>query len=256
VPVPFNTWSPSSYYLKPQLADQYAAGYFRNLKDNIYEASIEVYYKDIKNVTDFADNAEIFFNEDLPTEFRQGKSWAYGMEFMINKKDGRLTGMVSYTWSKAMRKIPGVNLGNEFKANYDRRNVLNIQAVYDHDEKWTFGANFNIGTGRPITLPAGKYEYGPYNPDVITERNAYLLPTYHRLDLSATLTPRKNVNRKWQGQWVFSVVNAYNHKNPFTIYTRTKQDKDGNVIGDGTEKEARLIYLFPILPTVTYNFKF
>ena len=107
-----------------------------------------------------------------------------------------------------------------------------------------------------LTLPAGKYEYGNYNPDVLTERNGYLLPSFHRLDLSVTLNPRKNASRNWKGQWVFSVYNAYNRKNPFTIYTRTRQDEDGNILGDGSEKEARLIYLFPVLPSVTYNFKF
>jgi hypothetical protein len=256
VPIPFNTWNPSGYYLKPQIADQVAIGYFRNLKDNMYEASIETYYKDMRNVTDFADNAAIFFNEDLSTEFRQGKSWSYGMEVMINKKEGKLTGMVSYTLSKTMRKIPGVNLGEAFRANYDRRNVVNVNAAYDLSERWSFGANFSYSTGRPITLPAGKYEFDRYHPDVVTERNGYLLPAYHRLDLSATFSPKKNKSRRWQGQWVFSVYNAYNRQNPFTIYTRTKQDDEGNVIGDGTEKEARLVYLFPILPSVTYNFKF
>ncbi|MBL7856954.1 MAG: TonB-dependent receptor [Cyclobacteriaceae bacterium] len=256
VPIPFNTWNPSNYYLKPQVADQVAIGYFRNFSADNYEFSAEAYYKDIKNVTDFADNAEIFFNEDLSTEYRQGDSWAYGTEFMLTKVTGKLTGMVTYTWSKAMREIPGVNLGNAFKANYDRRNVMNIQAAYDYSARWTFGAMFTYSTGRPITLPGGKYEYGSYNPDVITERNAYRLPDYHRLDLSATLTPTRNPNKKWRGQWVFSIYNAYNRKNPFTIYTRTVQDKDGNVVGDGTQKEARLVYLFPILPSVTYNFKF
>lgn len=256
VPIPFNTWNPSGYYLKPQLADQVAVGYFRNLKENQYEASIEAYYKDMENVTDFADNAAIFFNEDLSTEFRQGKSWSYGAELMINKKEGKLTGMVSYTWSKTMRDIPGVNQGQVFKANYDRRNVVNVNAVYDLNDSWTFGANFSYSTGRPITLPAGKYEFDGYNPDVISERNGYLLPAYHRMDVSATFSPRKNKNRKWHGHWVFSVYNVYNRQNPFTIYTRTKQDEDGNVIGDGTQKEARLVYLFPILPSITYNFKF
>lgn len=256
VPLPFNTWNPSSYYLEPQVADQVAAGYFRNFRNNAYEASLEVYYKDINYVTDFADNAEIFFNNNLSTEFRQGDSWSYGTEVMINKLDGILTGMVSYTWSKTMRNVPGVNLGNDFPANHDRRHVINIAATYDLNDQWSFGANFNYGTGRPITLPAGKYEYGPYNPDVITERNAYRLPAFHRLDLSATLNPKKYQNRKFKGQWVFSIYNAYNRQNPFTIYTRTKQDEDGNVIGDGTEKEARLIYFFPILPSVTFNFKF
>ncbi|HYG18561.1 MAG TPA: TonB-dependent receptor, partial [Ohtaekwangia sp.] len=258
VPIPFNTWTPSNFYLKPQIADQYAIGYFRNFRDNMFEFSIEGYYKDIQHVTDFVDNADIFFNEDLTTEYRQGKAWSYGTELMLNKKQGRVTGMLSYTLSKTMREIPDVNGGKAFRANTDRRNALNIQAAYDHNEKWTFGATFTYSTGRPITITSGKYEYGTYQPDVITGRNGYLLPSFHRLDLSATLTPRKPIFRKWkgQGQWIFSIYNVYNRKNPFTIYTRTKQDKDGNIIGDGTEKEARLIYLFPIMPSVTYNFKF
>lgn len=256
VPVPFNTWNPSGYYLEPQLADQVAAGYFRNFKDNAYEFSTEVYYKNISNVTDFADNADIFFNQDLSTEFRQGKAWAYGLELMMTKREGKLTGAVGYTLSKAMRKVPGVNLDRAFAANYDRRHVLNIQAAYDMNAKWTFGASFTYSSGRPTTLPTGKFEYQNYNPDVITERNGYRLPAFHRLDLSATLTPKKNANRKWHGQWVFSVYNAYNRQNPFTIYTRTTKNEDGDVIGDGNTKEARMIYLFPILPSVTYNFKF
>ncbi len=256
VPVPFNTWNPSGYYLEPQIADQVAVGYFRNFNNNIYEFSAEAYYKDIKNVTDFADNADIFFNQDLSTEFRQGKAWAYGIELMLNKTEGKLTGSIGYTLSKAMRKIPGVNLDREFAANYDRRNVVNIQAAYDLNAKWTFGATFTYSTGRPITLPEGKFEYQNYNPDVITERNGYRLPAFHRLDLSATYTPKKNANRKWKGQWVFSVYNAYNRQNPFTIYTRITKDDDGETIGDGYTKEARMIYLFPILPSITYNFKF
>jgi hypothetical protein len=256
VPVPFNTWNPSNYYLKPQIADQVAGGYFRNFRNNQYEFSVEAYYKDISNVTDFADNAELFFNENLSTEYRQGKSWAYGTEVMITKNTGKLSGMLSYTWSKSQRQIEGVNKGETFVSNHDRRNSINIQAAYDFNAKWTFGGTFTYSTGRPITLPAGKYELDGYIVDVITERNAYRLPDFHRLDLSATLNPRKNLSRRWKGQWVFSVYNVYNRKNPFTIYTRVKQDKDGNIIGDGTEKEARLIYLFPILPSVTYNIKF
>ncbi len=256
VPVPFNTWNPSGYYLEPQLADQVAVGYFRNFENNKYEFSAEAYYKDIKNVTDFADNADIFFNEDLSTEFRQGKAWAYGIELMVNKTQGKLTGSVGYTLSKAMRKVPGVNLDKSFAANYDRRHVVNIQAAYDMNDRWTFGATFTYSTGRPITLPTGKFEYQNYQPDVISERNGYRLPAFHRLDLSATYTPKKNANRKWKGQWVFSVYNAYNRKNPFTIYTRITKNDDGDTIGDGYTKEARMIYLFPILPSVTYNFKF
>lgn len=254
VPIPFNTWAPSSLYLEPQLADQTAIGYFRNFNDNKYEFSVETYYKDMDNVTDFADNAEIFFNEDLATEYRQGDSWSYGLELMLQKNEGRLTGFTSYTWSRTERKIPEVNLGQPFLANYDRRHNFNIVATYEFNDKWTFGANFTYTTGRPITLPNGKYEFENYQIDFITERNGFKLPDYHRLDLSATLVPRKNADRKWQSSWVFSIYNVYSRKNAFTIYTRTLENDEG--VRDPSQKEARLIYLFPILPSVTYNIKF
>ena len=257
VPVPFNTWVPSSVYLKPQLADQFALGYFHDLQNNAYSISFETFYKRFQNVTDFADNAQIFFNEDLVTEFRQGKSEAYGAEVMVQKKEGKLTGFVSYTWSRVERTVPGVNLGKSFLANHDRRHSLNVVATYDYSDKWVFGGSFTYATGRPITLPTGSYEYGDgYLPDVITERNGYKLPDFNRMDLSATLYPRKNADRNYKTSWVFSLYNVYSRKNPFTIYTQVKQDDDGNVIGDGTEKEARLIYLFPILPSVTFNIEF
>ncbi|MEO0552937.1 MAG: TonB-dependent receptor [Bacteroidota bacterium] len=254
VPIPFNTWAPSSLYLEPQIADQTAIGYFRNFDNNQYEFSMEAYYKDIDNVTDFADNAEIFFNEDLVTEYKQGDSWSYGLELMLQKNEGRFTGFTSYTWSKTERKIPEVNLGQPFLANYDRRHNFNIVATYELSDKWTLGGNFTYTTGRPITLPNGKYEFENYQVDFITERNGFKLPDYHRLDLSATLTPRKNEGRKWKSSWVFSIYNAYSRKNAFTIYTRTLENDEG--VEDPNRKEARLIYLFPILPSVTYNIKF
>jgi hypothetical protein len=257
VPLPFNTWNPSGYYLKPQLADQYAIGYFRNFKDNKYEVSVETFYKNMRRVTDFADNAQIFFNPDLSVEFRQGDSYAKGLEFSAQKKEGKLTGFVSYTLSKVMRKVPGVNLGKEFPANHDRRNVMNIALTYDLSETWQFGSIFTYSTGRPITLPSGRYEIGNYNVDLVTERNGYRLPAYHRLDFSATWNRKpKHPERRWRGQYVFSIYNVYNRHNPFSLYTRVQKDDDGNVIGDGTQKEARLIYLFPIFPSFTYNFKF
>jgi len=256
VPIPFNTWNPSGPYLRPQLADQIALGYFQNLSRNRYELSLEGFYKDMTDVTDFADNAALFFNPDLAVEFRQGDSQAMGMEFSAQKKQGKLTGFASYTLSKVTRTIPGVNRGNPFPANHDRRNVGNVALTYDLSPGWSFGTIFTYSTGRPITMPAGRYEYGPYNVDLVTTRNGYRLPAYHRLDLSATFNPGVNRARKWRGQWVLSVYNVYNRKNPFTIYTRTAEDEEGKPIGDGTQKEARMIYLFPILPSITYNFKF
>lgn len=257
VPVPFNTWAPSSTYLKPQVADQFALGYFRNFSDNNYELSVEAFYKDISNVTDFADNAQIFFNDDLATEFRQGTSEAYGLEMMLQKKKGKMTGFLAYTLSRVDRTIPGVNLGRSFLANYDRRHNLSLVSTYDYSNKWTFGGSFIYGTGRPITLPSGSYEFGDGQiADVITERNGFLLPDFHRVDLSATLVPQRNKDKKFETSWVFSLYNVYSRKNPFSIYTRVRLDEDDNVVGDGTEKEARLIYLFPILPSVTFNINF
>jgi len=256
VPVPFNIWNPSGYYLKPQLADQVAAGYFRNSSNNMFEFSAEAYYKYMQHVTDFADNANIFFNQDLSTEFRQGTAKSYGLELMATKKQGKLTGMVNYTLSKAERTIAGVNQGRTFAANYDRRNVINVQAAYDLSKRWNFGGAFTYSTGRPTTLPTGKFEYQNYSPTVVAERNGYRLPAFHRLDLSATFYPRKNDRRKWQSSWAFSVYNIYNRKNPLTIYTRTAQDEDSNVLYNGERKEARMVYLFSIFPSVTYNFKF
>jgi hypothetical protein len=256
VPLPFNTWSPSGYYLEPQIADQVAVGYFRNIKDNAFEFSAEVYYKDMNNVTDFADNAQIFFNEDLSTEYRQGDADSYGLELMLKKKEGKLTGFASYTLSKTQRTVPDVNQGNTFLANYDRRNSFNAVATYEMDDQWTFGVNLTYSTGRPLTTPSANYDFGDgYVADLYTERNGYTLPAFHRMDLSATYTPRKNEGRKWESSWNFSLYNAYSRKNVFSVYTRPVEDSDGNVI-DPTQKETRKVSLFPVLPSVTYNIKF
>jgi len=255
VPVPFNTWQPSSPYLEPQKADQIAGGYFRNFKNNEYEFSAEAYYKWMYNLPEIADNANIIFNFDLPTEFRPGDARSYGLELFLVKAKGDLQGQIAYTYSNTQYDVPGINQGNPYPANYDRRHTINTAAVYELNDKLTFGANWTYGSGRPLTIPSGKYTFDQYQVDLITKRNGYRLPDFHRLDLSLTLTPKKNADRRWNSSWVFSVYNVYNRKNPFTIYTRLKQDEDGNVI-EPKQKEARMVYMFPILPSVTYNFHF
>ena len=258
VPIPFNTWAPSSTYLDPQRADQVAIGYFRNFKDNMFEFSVEAYYKQAKEVTEFADNANIFFNEHLSTEFRQGDLEAYGLELYLKKTKGKIQGFASYTLSKAEMTIPDVNDNEVFPANHDRRHNFQPSAlVWELNEKWNLGTNFTYATGRPITLPTGKYEFDGYQVNYYSSRNGYRLPDFHRLDLSATVKLGKlNPDKKFNHSLNFGVYNVYNHKNPFTIYTRTKQDDEGNIIGDGTEKEARLVYLFGALPYFTWNFNF
>lgn len=256
VPIPFNTWAPSSTYLDPQKADQLAVGYFRNFNNNTYEFSAEAYYKKALDVTEFADNAQIFFNQHLSTEFRQGEADSYGLELYLNKTKGRLQGFASYTWSKAEMKAPDVNNNSVFPANHDRRHNINLAMVYELNDRWSLGSNFTYATGRPITLPTGKYELDNYQVDYFSSRNGYRLPDFHRMDISATLNPKKNPNKKWESSLTFGVYNIYNNKNPFTIYSRKKQDDEGNIIGDGTEKELRLVYLFGALPYFTWNFNF
>lgn len=255
VPVPFNTWQPSSPYLNSQKADQIAGGWFKNFKDNEYQFSAEVYYKWMYDLPVIADNANIFFNFNLPTEFRPGDATSYGLELYLLKSKGPLQGSVSYTLSKTEYDIPGVNQDQPYPANYDRRHNINLAGVYELNDKFTFGLNWVYGTGRPITIPSGKYNFDGYSVDLISKRNGYQLPDFHRMDASLTINPRKNKNRKWKSSWVISVYNVYNRKNAFTIYTRLLQDDEGNII-DPDVKEARMVYLFPFLPSVTYNFTF
>lgn len=256
VSLPFNTWGPSSPFIDPQKSDQYAMGYFRNLQNNKYELSAEVYYKSLFDITAFADNANVFFNDDLNVELRKGTGKAYGLELYGRKNKGALTGFVSYTLSKAESKIPDINLGRTFPASHDRRHNLSVNASYEINNRIILGSNFVYGSGRPFTLPVGRYEIENYNLNFYTGRNQYKLPDFHRLDVSINIRPRKNIGKKFETSWNIAVYNAYNRKNPFTIYTRKRQDKDGNIIGDGSELEARLVYLFPILPSVTYNIRF
>lgn len=256
VPIPFNTWAPSSTHLRPQKADQWALGYFRNLRNNSLEFSAEVYYKTSTDITEFADHADIFFNPYLAKEFRQGEAESYGLELYLRKAKGRLRGFTSYTWSKTEQTVPDVNQGQSFAANHDRRHQLNMALTYDINNKWNVGANFTYATGRPITLPTGSFTYENYPVNYYSGRNGYRLPDFHRLDISATLEPRKNTDRRWKNSYNFGIYNVYNRKNPFTIYTRKKQDADGNIIGNGNEREARMIYLFGILPYVSWNFHF
>lgn len=252
VPLPFNTWYPSSTYLAPQVADQVAMGYFGNFKENSYESSLEGYYKRLNNITDFADNADIFFNEHIATEFRQGDSWSYGFEGQLKKVKGDFTGFINYTWSKTERQIADVNQGKVFYANYDRRNAINLLVAYQLNDKWSISSTFTYSTGRPITLPTGQYQIQQYTPSYVTERNGYKLPAYHRMDLSAVLVPRKNKNRHIQTKWVFAIYNLYNRKNAFTIFSRDKEIEQGGT----ASKEFVMIYLFPIVPSVTFNMNF
>jgi hypothetical protein len=265
VPLPTNFWLPSTLYLKPQLADQVAGGYFRNFRDNMFEFSVEGFYKNMQNAVDFSDNANVFLNPDLPVYIRQGRAWSYGAEAFLVKSKGKLTGQIGYTLSWAKRQIPNVNAGRVYYSSFDRRNTLNSVLTYQLTPRLSFGATFTYQTGRPITMATGRALIGGKFVNVISERNGFRLPDFHRLDFSATLKSKTVPGRSWNSEFTLSVYNVYNRKNPFIIVvqptTTDSKNLDGTIgPGDpivGTQtKEVVLTYVFPILPSIGYTINF
>lgn len=246
---PLDLWFPSSPNVKPQKADQAAVGYFRNLRNNTLEASAEVYYKQMHNVIDFKDNAELLLNKYLEGELRTGKGWSYGLELMVRKNEGKLTGWVSYTLSATRRKINGINHNQAYRAPYEKPNSISVVMNYEFGKRSLISANWVYATGTPVTFPTGRAVIGNVIVPVYSERNAYRMPDYHRLDVSYTLKSNDKQNRRWKGEWNFSVYNAYGRKNVWAI----------NFVPDATDPNqtyAEKTYLFSIIPAITYNFKF
>lgn len=249
---PLDIWSPSGPYLKPQYADQFAVGYFKSLKDNDYDFSIEAYYKDLRDVTDFVDGADLLFQENIETQVVQGNGRAYGMEFQINKNTGNLRGWLSYTLARSERKILGINNNKYYPSNNDQLHEVSVVGLYKLNKRWEFGANFVYGSGKPVTYPTGKFEQNGLVVADYDGRNGNRLPAFHRLDLSATLYPKKG-NR---GTWIFSLANAYNRQNAATIFFRERTQEINNTDFPTGKTEASKFSFLGIVPSVTYQFKF
>lgn len=245
---PFDIWISSSENIKPQIADQVAGGYFRNFKDNMYEASVEVFYKNMQNQIDYKDNADLFLNEQYALEMLVGRGWSYGSEFMLRKNKGKLTGWVSYTLSKTQRQVEGINDGEPYSPTYDRRHDISGVALYEINDRWDVGLTWVYTSGKWATFPVGKYYIEDIPVQRVTERNGFRLPAYHRLDLAANYYFKKKEGKKFESSLNFSVYNVYWQKNPFSIDFRTNEDTG--------ESEAWMIYLFGIVPSITYNFQF
>ncbi|MFL9832096.1 TonB-dependent receptor [Flavobacterium sp. ST-87] len=254
-PTPLDVWMPSDTYIKPQIADQLALGYFKNIRDGDYSVEIESFYKKIQNRMDYIDGADLIANDAIEQVVLNGRMRAYGLEMMFKKNAGRLNGWISYTLSKSEQQTPGrtpeeigINYGKWYNSAYDKTHNLAITAAYQLNKKWDFGANFMLQSGQPVTYPDSKYSYGDVFVPSYGLRNGNRLPVYHHLDLSATLTPSKNNNRNWKGEWVFSIYNIYNRQNAASIAFRQNTDTAMN--------EAVKTSIFGIVPAVTYNFKF
>jgi hypothetical protein len=249
--LPTDLWVPSTFRVQPQISWQYAAGVFKNFGNNRYETSVEVYYKDMQNQIEYQEGYTPSL-KDPEEEFTFGRGWSYGAEFFVNKTAGRLSGWMGYTLSWTWRRFNDLNGGEKFPAKYDRRHDLSVVASYERNRQWKFGAVFVYGTGSAVSLPERFYIINGVLTQEFSSVNKYRLPPYHRIDLSATFTPPPKPGKKIQGSWVFSVYNAYSRKNPYFVYF----DQTGSPY-DGTLKvEALQVSIFPVLPSVTWNFRF
>jgi hypothetical protein len=249
---PLDVYTIASNNLKPLTADQVSVGYFRNFKENMFETSVELYYKHLRNQLDYIDNADLFINPTVENQLLQGLGRAYGSEFYIKKSKGKFQGWISYTLSKTERKVRGISNDNWFYSRYDRTHVLNTSVNYDVTKRWNVSANFVYLTGVPGTFPNSKIQIQslniPYNTDNI--RNNYRITPYHRLDLGATYSFKKNETRRYKQTIVISVYNVYNRRNAFSIYFRTKE-------GEQFQTEAvRYSIIGSFVPAITYNFSF
>ena len=256
---PLDLWTSTTNNIQPQIGHQIAFGYFRNFKNNAYEASIEVYGKHNKNQIDYIDGAQLFFNPELEGELLSGNGRAYGVELYVKKNKGKFTGWVSYTLGRSELKIDGIGDDDWYPTRFDQLHNLTFAAFYDLNEQWTLSSNLSAISGTPFTSPNGRYEIQGYVAPTVDTRNAGRVPVTHRLDLSATWTFKKikpnGKERKGEPSLVFTAYNSYIRKNPFTIYFRQQQERPEN--DEPITTEAVQVSIFAtLIPGISYNFKF
>lgn len=249
--LPLDVWVPSSAIVEPQQATQYAVGYFRSFDQNMYEGSVEVYYKTMENQLEYREGFVAGpSNRDLEYEFVSGSGESYGAEFFLRRNYGNLQGWIGYTLSWTNRTFPDINQGRTFPARFDRRHDISLVATYTYSPRWTFGGSFVYGTGQATTMPERRYLIGGTVNYQYGERNAFRMQPFHRLDLSATLEGK--AQRRLQSSWTFAIYNAYGRRNPFLYFI----DSEGAPYSTDTKIQAKKVSLIPFpLPSVTWNFK-
>ncbi len=255
--LPTDLWVPSTKVVKPQRGVQYSIGYFQNFADNMYEVSVETYFKTLNNQIEFSENYVPELNALIENSFVFGKGRAYGLELFAQKQKGKLTGWVGYTLSRTERTFPDISNGKTFPARYDRTHDLSVVAIYDISERWNLGATFVYNTGQAITLPNSFYMIENW---IYTEfdmpRNSYRLKPYHRLDLSATYRLNKNPKAKFKSDLNISIYNVYSRFNPFFLYAIPETSQGTAGTNGSIDIKLKQVSLFPIIPSVTWNFKF
>lgn len=244
---PTDLWLPTTHIVQPEIGDQFSLGWFKNLKDNKYEFSSEVYYKWMQNQIDYRNGANTQANELIEGELLFGVGRSYGIELLMKKKAGKLSGWIGYTLSRTEKQIDGINNGEWYLARQDRLHDISLVGIYDFNQKWSASAVFVYSTGNAITFPKGKYEIDDEVLFVYTDRNGDRMPDYHRLDLALTYTNAKR--KRFESSWSLSVYNAYARKNPYVITFDSDETDPSKTVATQTT-------LFRIVPTITYNFKF
>jgi hypothetical protein len=251
---PIDIWQPSGYYFKPQHADQISVGLFRDFKEKKYEAFVESYYKNIENILDFKDGANLILNPHLETELLQGSGRAYGIEFSVAKLAGRLTGSVNYTYSRSLRTISGpteresINQGKEYPSNFDQPNIANLNWKYAISRRHFFTGNFTYHTGRPVTVPEAAFQIDRVTVGAFSDRNQYRIPDYHRLDVALVMEGNHKRKKFWDGTWTIAIYNVYGRKNPYTVFFKAD--------AYGVLKPYQLSIIGTALPSISYSFKF
>lgn len=249
-PTPLDIWLPSNRYIKPLIANQLGLGYFRNFKENMFETSAEVYYKKMNNVVDYKDGADLFLKEDLETELLRGSGYAYGLELYAKKQEGRLTGWLSYTLARSMRKVPGINEGKAYPSSYDRTHNISLVSNFELSKRVTLSANWIFATGNPTSYPIAKYDVQGNTMYYYADRNSNRIPDYHRLDVSLTYDFKKNDHKKVKQSLNFSIYNLYARRNAYSVSFR--QNEDNPTVSEAT----RISIIGSMIPSVTYNFNF
>jgi hypothetical protein len=238
----------SSNNIKPEIADQVSAGWFRNFNDNTYEFSAEVYYKWLQNQIDYKDGAQLLVNQDVESQLVYGTGRAYGLELFLKKKYGRFNGWVGYTLSRTERKFDAINNGNYFPARQDRTHDISVVGIFQYNKRWSFSADFVYGTGNAVTYPTGKYNIGGLTTYSYSGRNDFRQPSTNRLDVGATLEGGEH--KSYHSSWTFGIYNVYGHRNPYVITFR-----DSKTVPNTTEAVETSIFA-TLIPSVTWNFKF
>lgn len=258
--MPTDRWKISDTYIRPQISDHFSAGYYRNFHNDDIETYVELYYKKLTNVTDYKDGANLLVNRYPETVLLQGSGFSYGVESMIRKVRGRLTGWVSYTYAQTRYLINGtgdkekINGGNYYPPNFNKPHIANLYLNWMHNRRISYAINFTYSSGRPTTYPTDKYAVGGiYIPNYIN-RNQNRIPDYHRLDLSMTIGPNPAIKHRWKGSWVLSVYNVYARKNAFSVFFQTSNEATS--LFYRRSNAYQLSIFATVIPSVTYNFQF